>query len=124
VQATRALPDGFWDDLEEDDPALTLRDLVDDESEVVVTRRIPARGRARSMIDGQAATTDAVAALVRHRIRFSGQGEQRRLTSAAAQLQILDRFIGPEAVTLARKVERLRRDMRQGTGPRRGPAAA
>jgi len=112
VQATLALPEGFWDDLDDDDPALTLRDLVDDESEVVVTRRIPAQGRARSMIDGQAATTDAVAALVRHRIRFSGQGEQRRLTSPAAQLRILDRFIGPAAVTAARRLDRLRRDVR------------
>ena len=112
VQATLELPDGFWDDLDEDDPAFALRELVDDESEVVVTRRIPAQGRARSMIDGQAATTEAVASLVRHRIRFSGQGEQRRLTSPAAQLQILDRFIGPKAVTAARKLDALRRDVR------------
>ncbi|MEZ5081802.1 MAG: AAA family ATPase [Thermoleophilia bacterium] len=112
VQATLALPDGFWDALPDDDPARTLRDVVDDESEVIVSRRIPAEGRARSMIDGQAATTDAVASLVRHRIRFSGQGEQRRLTSSAAQLRILDRFAGPEAIRLDQRLTALRRDLR------------
>jgi DNA repair protein RecN (Recombination protein N) len=112
VQATLAPPSGFWDALEEDDPALALRDLVDDEAEVVVARRIPAEGRARSLVDGQAAQRDAVAALVRRLVRFSGQGEQRRLTAPAAQLAILDGLAGPEAVAGARRLAGLRRELR------------
>jgi DNA repair ATPase RecN len=55
VQATLAVPDGFWERLDEDDPALALRDLADDPSEIVLARRVPAEGRARALIDGQAA---------------------------------------------------------------------
>lgn len=94
VQATLALPDGFWDRLDDDDPARALRELVEAEDEVVVARRIPAEGRARAYVDGQAVSRDAVAALVGHRVRFCGQGEQRRLVSAARQTAVLDAFAG------------------------------
>src|SRR5262249_12368670 len=47
VQATLALPEGFWDRLDEDDPARVLRDLAEDEREVVLSRRVPADGPAR-----------------------------------------------------------------------------
>lgn len=111
VQATLALPDGFWDALDEDDPALLLRELVEDESEVVVARRIPAEGRARAYVDGQAVTRDAVASLVNHRVRFCGQGEQRTLVSPARQLAILDAFAG--TTSLAAEVDGLRRQVRR-----------
>ena len=70
---------GFWERLEDDDPALALRELAEDEDEVVLARRVPAEGRARAMIDGQAAPRDAVAALARSLVRFSAQHEHRRL---------------------------------------------
>ena len=98
VQATLAVPEGFWDRLEDDDPALALRELAEDEDEVVLARRVPAEGRARAMIDGQAAPRDAVAALARALVRFSAQHEHRRLVSPASQLAVLDAFDGPEAV--------------------------
>ncbi|HTI35864.1 MAG TPA: hypothetical protein VL422_19460, partial [Miltoncostaea sp.] len=41
VQAELALPDGFWDRLEDDDPALALRELAEHEDEVVLARRVP-----------------------------------------------------------------------------------
>lgn len=112
VQATLALPDGFWDRLDDDDPALGLRELAEDETEVTVARRIPREGRARAYLDGQAVTRDAVASLVAHRIRFSGQGEQRRLVSPARQLALLDAFAGDEAVQAAQRLAQLRRRVR------------
>lgn len=109
VQATLGVPEGFWDALEADDPAAGLRELVDDESEVVIARRVPAQGRARALIDGQAAPRDAVAALARALVRFSAQHEHRRLVSTASQLAVLDAFAGPEVTALAERLAGLRR---------------
>ncbi len=111
VQATVEVPDGFWDALEEDDPALALRELAEDEREVVLARRVPAEGRARALIDGQAAPREAVAALARHLIRFSAQHEHRRLVNPASQLAVLDAFAGPEAVQGAERLAVLRRGL-------------
>lgn len=112
VQATLAVPAGFWDGLDEDDPALPLRELAEDESEVVIARRVPAEGRARALIDGQAAPREAVAALARALVRFSAQHEHRRLVSAASQLAILDAFAGPHATAAAERLASLRRRLR------------
>ncbi len=109
VQATIAVPDGFWDLLDEEDPARALRELAEDEREVVLARRVPAEGRARALIDGQAAPRDAVAALARHLIRFSAQHEHRRLVNPASQLAVLDAFAGPGAVEGAERLAALRR---------------
>jgi DNA repair protein RecN (Recombination protein N) len=109
VQATIAVPDGFWDTLDDDDPALGLRELAEDDREVVLARRVPAEGRARALIDGQAAPRDAVAALARHLIRFSAQHEHRRLVNPASQLAVLDAFAGPEVVARAERLGMLRR---------------
>ena len=121
VQATIALPAGFWDRLDEDDPASGLRDLVEDEREVVIARRVPAEGRARALIDGQAAPRDAVASLARAMLRFSAQHEHRRLVGAASQLAILDAFAGTEAVAAAERLAALGRHLRSA---RRAVAAA
>jgi DNA repair protein RecN (Recombination protein N) len=121
VQATIALPGGFWDRLDEDDPANALRDLVEDEREVVIARRVPAEGRARALIDGQAAPRDAVASLARAMLRYSAQHEHRRLVGAASQLAILDAFAGPEAVAGAERLAALGRHVRSA---RRAVAAA
>lgn len=109
VQATIGVPDGFWERLDEDDPALGIRELADDEREVVLARRVPAEGRARALIDGQAAPRDAVAALARHLVRFSAQHEHRRLVNPVSQLAVLDAFAGPEAVQGAERLAVLRR---------------
>ncbi len=113
VQATLSVPGGFWTDLDEDDPASALRELVDDASEFTVTRRIPAEGRARSLVDGSVAPRAAVAALVGHLVRFSGQGDQRVLASSRAQLAALDHFCGPRVVALAAELAQLRREIRR-----------
>ena len=51
--------------LEEDDPARRSVRWRRTSDEVVLARRVPAEGRARAMIDGQAVARDAVAALAR-----------------------------------------------------------
>ena len=112
VQATLALPDGFWGRLDEDDPVAALRDLAEDEAEVVIARRVPAEGRARALIDGQAAPREAVAALARALIRFSAQHEHRRLVSPASQLAVLDAFAGADVVAGAERLAALRRRLR------------
>ena len=112
VQATLEVPDGFWDGLDEDDPALALRELADDEREVVIARRVPAEGRARALIDGQTAPREAVASLARALVRFSAQHEHRRLVSPSSQLAVLDAFTGPEAVAGAERLGALRRRLR------------
>lgn len=109
VQATVAVPEGFWDRLDDDDPAAGLRELAEDESEVVIARRVPAEGRARALVDGQAAPREAVAALARALIRFSAQHEHRRLVSPASQLAALDAFAGAETVAGAERLAVLRR---------------
>lgn len=121
VQATIALPGGFWDRLDEDDPILPLRELVDGEDEVVIARRVPAQGRARALVDGQAAPVDAVAALARAVMRFAAQHDHRKLVSAASQMAALDGFAGPEAVSAAERLAALRRRIAAG---RRAVAAA
>ena len=112
VQATFRVPAQFWGQLDDDDPAAALRELVEDIEQFTITRRIPADGRARSLVDGTVAPRAAVAALVRHLVRSSGQGDQRALTAPRAQLAALDRFCGADAVARAEELARLRRAIR------------
>ncbi len=111
VQATLELPEGLFDELGDEHPASPARELIEDESEreVVVARRVPREGRARALVDGQAAPRDAVAGLVAELLRMSGQGESRRLLQGRVQLETLDAFAGEATVRLARDVRRLRR---------------
>ena len=111
VQATVQVPDGFWDDLDPDDPALQVRELADDDGEVVVARRVPAEGRARALVDGQVASRDAVASFIGGLVRFSGQHEQRRLVGPAAQMGILDAFA--DLTADSRRLAGLRRRLTQ-----------
>jgi DNA repair protein RecN (Recombination protein N) len=112
VQATVALPEGFWDRLEEDDPAAGLRELCEDQGEIVIARRIPAEGRARCLLDGHAVPREALASLAGALLRFSGQHQHRRLVGPAAQRAALDAFCGPEAVAAAERLAGLRRRLR------------
>ena len=109
VQAEVVLPEGFWDAVPDGHPAQALHELVDDEREVSLARRVPAEGRARGLVDGQFTTRDGVAALARATMRFSGQGESRTLTESRAQLAALDGFAGEEAQALASELGQLRR---------------
>ncbi len=112
VEATLALPAGFWDELDDDDPARDVRELVDDEAEVVVAQRVPAEGRSRALLDGQTVTRAAAGSIAGRVIRFSSQHEGRRLVAGATQLAVLDAFAGPEVVAGARRLTSLRRRLR------------
>lgn len=112
VEATLGLPEGFWDDLGDDDPASAARDLVDEPDEVVVARRVPSEGRARALIDGQTTTRAATASIAGRLIRFSSQHEGRRLVSGATQTAVLDAYAGPDAQSAARELAALRREVR------------
>lgn len=111
VQAVIAVPEGFWDALPDGDPARAARELVDSEDEVVVARRVPAEGRSRSSIDGQIVSRETAAALVRHLVRFSGQGDQHLLVSARSQMAVLDAFAGPGAIADQRRLRALRTEL-------------
>jgi DNA repair protein RecN (Recombination protein N) len=62
--------------------------------EVVLARRIGADGRTRALVNGRSATLTDLRELAAPLITFYGQHEHRRLTLAAAQLEILDGFCG------------------------------
>ena len=70
--------------------------IPDDAEELVLARRVSAEGRTRAYLNGRSATAadlrDAGGAL----LSFYGQHEHRKLMLAAAQLEILDGFCGPE----------------------------
>ncbi len=114
VEGVFAIPDGIWDSFDDDDPALSIREILEDPGECVITRRIPRDGRARSMVDGVTVPRAAMMNFFNALVRFSGQGEQRTLVSGRAQLQALDGYCGPNAVVLAQQLVRLRREVRRG----------
>jgi len=68
--------------------------LPEDADEVVLARRIGADGRTRALINGRSATVTDLRELAEPLIAFYGQHEHRRLTLAAAQLEILDGCCG------------------------------
>jgi DNA repair protein RecN (Recombination protein N) len=70
--------------------------LPADAEEVVLARRVGVDGRTRAYLNGRSATVADLRELGQRLIAFYGQHEHRRLTLAAAQLQILDDFCGPE----------------------------
>ena len=77
------------DDLEE------LADLrPEDEDALLLARRVFADGRTRAYAWGRAAAREDVAAAVERVVAMSGQFEQRRLSRASYQLELLDRFAG------------------------------
>ena len=92
VEGVFALPDGLFDDPE----LAELRErLPDDESEVVLGRRVAAEGRSRAFVSGRSASAADLRELGGRLVAFYGQHEHRRLTLASQQLEILDGFCGP-----------------------------
>ncbi len=94
VEAELDLPDEL-DELSELRP--------EDESALLVARRVTAGGRTRAFAWGRAAAREDVAAAVERVIAMSGQFEQRRLARPSYQLEVLDRFCGEEQ--LGRRAE-------------------
>ena len=91
-----------------------LGDRIADDAEVLVlARRVSAEGRTRAYLNGRSATAFDLGDVGSRLLSFYGQHEHRKLTLAAAQLDILDGFCGAEqaarreqfAVVLSRERE-------------------
>ncbi|MBA2256488.1 MAG: DNA repair protein RecN [Thermoleophilaceae bacterium] len=115
VEGTFAVPAGLLDD----ESLAELRErLPEDEEEIVLGRRVSAAGRTRAFIQGRSASADDLRELGGRLVSFYGQHEHRKLTVASAQLEVLDRFAGPDHLaetrslaTCHRRVARLRREL-------------
>lgn len=70
--------------------------LPADAEELVLARRVSAEGRTRAYLNGRGATAADLRDVGGALIAFYGQHEHRKLTLAAAQLEILDDACGPE----------------------------
>jgi DNA repair protein RecN (Recombination protein N) len=83
-----------------DDPALAeLRErLPEDDSEIVLARRVSAEGRSRAYVQGRSATAADLSELGGRLVAFYGQHEHRRLVVSSAQLETLDAFCGADHV--------------------------
>ncbi len=73
-----------------------LERLPDDAEELILARRVGADGRTRAYLNGRSLPVGELRALAGGLLSFYGQHEHRRLMLAAAQLEILDGFCGPE----------------------------
>jgi DNA repair protein RecN (Recombination protein N) len=73
-----------------------LRERVPEGDEIVLGRRVGADGRTRAFVQGRSASATDLRELGSRLVSFYGQHEHRKLTVAAAQLEVLDRFCGPE----------------------------
>ncbi|HEV3319290.1 MAG TPA: DNA repair protein RecN [Solirubrobacteraceae bacterium] len=73
--------------------------LAADAGEIVLARRIDADGRrTRAYLNGRSATVGELRDIGARLVSFYGQHEHRKLTVAAAQLQVLDGRCGPDQV--------------------------
>jgi DNA repair protein RecN (Recombination protein N) len=70
--------------------------LPADAEEVVLARRVGADGRTRALVNGRTVAVADLRRLGGALLTFYGQHEHRKLTLAAAQLEILDGCCGPE----------------------------
>jgi len=77
-------------------PAALEERLGDGDGELLLARRVGADGRTRAYINGRSVTLGELGEVGGALIRFFGQHEHRRLTIAAAQLELLDASCGSE----------------------------
>jgi DNA repair protein RecN (Recombination protein N) len=100
VEAELDLPEGFFDD----DELAGLAELApEDETGLVLARRVFADGRTRAYAWGRAVAREDLAAAAERLIAMSGQFEQRRLSRPAYQLEVLDGFCGEEQLRRRRE---------------------
>lgn len=70
--------------------------------EVVLARRVAPDGRTRAYVNGRTASVGDLRELAEGLLTFYGQHEHRKLTLAAAQMNVLDAFCGPGQARLRR----------------------
>jgi DNA repair protein RecN (Recombination protein N) len=92
VEGVFSLPAGIAGSSDERIPA--------DASELVLARRVWPDGRTRAYVCGRAATLADLRELGESLLSFYGQHEHRKLMLAAAQLEALDAYCGPEQMAL------------------------
>jgi DNA repair protein RecN (Recombination protein N) len=88
VEGVFGLPDALRAELGERIPG--------DAEELVLARRVSAEGRTRAYLNGRSATAGDLSEIGGALLSYYGQHEHRKLTLAAAQLEILDGFCGAE----------------------------
>jgi DNA repair protein RecN (Recombination protein N) len=69
--------------------------LAPDAEELVLARRVGADGRTRAYVNARSAALADLRSIGESLLAFYGQHEHRKLTLAAAQLEILDGYCGP-----------------------------
>jgi DNA repair protein RecN (Recombination protein N) len=72
----------------------------DSPDDMVLARRVGAEGRSRAFVQGRSASASDLRELGGALVAFFGQHEHRKLTLAAAQLDLLDGYAGPEQLEL------------------------
>ncbi len=78
--------------------------IPDDAAEVVLARRVWPDGRTRAYIGGRAATVADLRELGSRLLAFYGQHEHRKLMVAAAQLDVLDGYLGQAQLELRQRL--------------------
>ncbi len=98
VEGVFELPDGLLGG----DELADLRERLEpgEPGEITLARRVSAEGRTRAYVQGRSATAADLRELGGRLVSFFGQHEHRRLTVAAAQLDLLDGFCGSEHLAL------------------------
>jgi DNA repair protein RecN (Recombination protein N) len=91
-----------------------------DAEEIVLARRVSLDGRTRAYVNGRSAAVADLRRLGECLLTFYGQHEHRKLTLAAAQLEILDRFCGPEQAARRRVCAEAHRELQALRGELEG----
>jgi DNA repair protein RecN (Recombination protein N) len=95
--ASEAYVEGIFELARPLGPGLSER-LPDDAEELILARRVGTDGRTRAYLNGRSIPVAELRELAAGVLSFYGQHEHRRLMLAAAQLEILDGFCGPDQV--------------------------
>jgi DNA repair protein RecN (Recombination protein N) len=87
--------------------------LAHDAEELVLARRVGADGRTRAYLNGRTVAVGDLRAIGERLLSFYGQHEHRKLTLAAAQIEILDGFCGPAQATRRAACAAAHREVRE-----------
>jgi DNA repair protein RecN (Recombination protein N) len=107
VEGVFDLPAGL---LAEPELAELAQRLPEGAEEIVLGRRVSAAGRTSAFVAGRAATAGDLKALGGRLLSFYGQHEHRKLTIAAAQLEVLDGFVGAEQLATRERYREAHRE--------------
>ena len=75
-----------------------------DDDEIVISRKLMSNGRSVVRINGETMNSAAARTVTSELIDIYGQNEHQSLTDTSRHLEIVDRFLGPEAVTLKSQI--------------------